>query len=167
MTAVSRSLFRPQCGRIWSFLARQIVLRSSHGLHRSRRVQMELHTSQRLPQNGAPRSNILLVRANGFPTPRGNLPLLYGGIGRAVPKRLTEIIEIESGGKHGSVARSTVPSIRQAHGTGADIGVVNSHRVILPEQRVEARTELQPLAANPELASPVQPVPFRALSHVR
>jgi hypothetical protein len=43
------------------------------------------------------------------------------------------------------------PQSDKAHGIGAEIGVVNSHRVILPEQRVEAHTELQRLAANPEL----------------
>jgi hypothetical protein len=39
----------------------------------------------------------------------------------------------------------------KAHSIGADIGVVNSHSVILPEQRVQARTELYTLQADPDL----------------
>jgi hypothetical protein len=44
------------------------------------------------------------------------------------------------------------PQSDKAHGIGADIGVVNSHGVILPEQRAEARTgAIQLLEADPDL----------------
>ena len=69
MTAVFRSSFRPQCGRIWSSLSRGIGPRSSPGLHRSRRVLMRPHTSRRLSQNDAPRPNIPLTKICHLSTP--------------------------------------------------------------------------------------------------